>query len=241
MTRTWVGTLALITGCYEPAYVENLSCSADTDYACPPGQTCFDVGGGILQCRYSYQSLDAGDQGTCTLVPQSGCGDGRRCTVNKLHNPATLCVNDGAKQLGEACVGFGQLDECAAGLVCLDRVCRKLCMPAIDGEFACGSNEECINFYGWSACLTTCDVIAQTCSTSGDSCYLNEGGQTYCIPTESNFNLDAACTFTSQCGVGMGCIDFVCRAYCQLPGGTCPPNLTCQLAFANPNNVGLCL
>jgi len=233
-------TLATLASCYEPHYVEHLACSAETDYACPPGQTCFDVGGGILECRYTFQSPDAGDVGTCTLVPQTGCGDGRRCTVNRLHDPVTLCVADGGKALGQACVGFGQLDECAAGLACLDRLCRKLCVPGVDGDSSCGSDERCIDFGGWASCMTTCDVLAQNCPIGANSCYLNDVGQTYCITTESDLALGAACAFTSECAEGKGCYGGVCRAYCQAPGGTCPPNQTCTLEFTNANNVGLC-
>lgn len=233
------GAVALIAGCYKPDDVaEGLACGASPDYHCPTGQMCVDTGGGQGRCYYE-NPFDAGLTG-CTLVPQSGCGTGGRCTVNRLHNPTTVCVPEGPYGIGEACVGFGQLDECAGGLVCLERHCRQLCAASVEGNL-CGSNEECISYVGWSACLTRCDVIAQTCPTVGDVCYINEGAQTFCIPTESNLNLGATCTFTSQCGVGMGCHGGICRAYCQLPdAGTCPPDLTCELAFTNPDNVGLC-
>lgn len=232
-----VGVVALIAGCYDPLFVDGLAC-VEPDYACPPGQMCVDTGGGQLRCHYQ-NPLDASLTG-CTLVPQSGCADTLRCTVNRLHNPTTVCVREGPYNLGEACIGFGQLDECAGGLVCLERLCRKLCIPLVDGS-SCSLDEQCIDFLGWSACLPQCDVIAQTCSTVGDVCYMNDIGLTFCIPPESNLNLGAVCTFTSQCGVGMGCHGGICRAYCQLPDdGTCPPNLTCQLAFTNRDNVGLC-
>jgi hypothetical protein len=245
-TRTHVGLAALalvpLAGCYEPNYVEGLRCSAETDYACPPGQSCFDVGGGVMECHYmDVTRVDAGDQGICTLVPQSGCGDGRRCTVNKLHDPVTLCVPDGGKTLGEACVGFGQLDECTSGLVCLDRVCRQLCVPSVDGATGCSfGTEQCIDFFGWGSCMTSCDVLAQNCSIGAHSCYLNEVGQTYCLTTESDLPLGATCNFTSECSEGKGCYGGVCRAYCQAPGGSCPGSQICTLEFANPNNIGLC-
>jgi hypothetical protein len=86
----------------------------------------------------------------CNPVAQTGCGAGQKCTwgwVDPAFDTAfAACAHDGVRAAGEAC-SFGpngeaaRYDDCVAGAVCVEGVCRRSCIVSPD---SCGSGTTCV-------------------------------------------------------------------------------------------------
>ena len=130
---------------------------------------------------------DGGTSAACNPVTQQGCADGEKCSWLVVQEDPFLgrtdCVPDGTVALGGACTegtpgettGY---DDCAAGNLCLNEICRAICTiePDTCGEgFACSSY---INTFSddttenLGVCDPTCDPINQDCEDAAQGCYL---------------------------------------------------------------------
>jgi len=132
-----------------------------------------------------------------------GCLTGQKCTwINVTDVPAPCgklgCVPDGRVDLAGACTrgpsgettGF---DDCRAGLICIENVCRDICGFDGSASAACESGYNCTRYADTfangddfpltGACIAGCDPLTQMKSSSnppegcgeGMGCYLVTG------------------------------------------------------------------
>ncbi len=123
----------------------------------------------------------------CDLVAQTGCPEGKRCSVSGggagLFQTACLNVPATPAGVGETCSrpsGIPGEDNCAVGLFCTPWGkpaatptafwCRDLCVADAD----CGNDEACLAFLGAApghgVCIPTCDPFAENACPSGANC-----------------------------------------------------------------------
>jgi hypothetical protein len=136
---------------------------------------------------------------------QQGCDTGEKCTwVALVDDPEAFgtlaCVADGTVTIGGSCVQgeAGETtghDNCSAGGICTNGVCRDVC--GFDGSpnSSCPAGEACVRYENlgangdgdavMGACHPTCDLLHQTRVAGG---------------------------VTTTCGAGMGCYPVVSAA-----------------------------
>jgi len=123
----------------------------------------------------------------CDLVAQTGCPEGKRCTVSGGGAGLfqTACLNVPATPVGPGgtCsrpTGIPGEDNCAAGHYCSpwgkptatppEFWCRSLCVADSD----CANGEDCQAFLGAApghgVCLPTCDPFAENACATGANC-----------------------------------------------------------------------
>jgi hypothetical protein len=226
----------LAGGCYEATYIVGLACPEGD---CPPGQSCVDG-------RCLYGDGTSSPFGHCLLHTDDGCDLGEKCTITELASSSTtVCSLAGELVLGQRCVGYGINDLCQAGLVCAGKTCRRLCDPSSSRD-SCGGNR-CVPFGAFGLCLESCDPLARDCPDVdglAQACYLDGDGG-WCLTSDENRVPGVVCTVSTECASGNGCVDGVCRPYCDYSAapdqqGSCPTNQLCRLHVPNPNNVGVC-
>jgi hypothetical protein len=155
----------------------------------------------------------------CDPVAQTGCDPGEKCTfIPDEVNPDefhTFCGPDGTGQLGGACANdpVSGLDDCVAGLFCLNGICQEICSSAPD---SCPSGYSCTEFVnpvlvdapGTGFCLVECNPLAEpTGCGEGEACYIRLDQQsTTCEAPFTSATQGAACAFINACASGYGCL-----------------------------------
>jgi hypothetical protein len=177
--------------------------------------------------------------GVCDVLAQTGCPSGQKCTWiedNNASPPAGHigCAPIGPVALGGACTwgapGPTGYDNCGAGDVCLDAVCKQIC-DMLGVAPTCGSGMGCGLYsgvfgpvagpYAAGACDPTCDPFADNTfnkgSKPGSGCAATDGcyglpdsmysTQYHCGHPQTNLGNRRACTgacgpYLNGCGQG---------------------------------------
>lgn len=167
------------------------------------------------------QLLDAGidAQMVCNPIAQTGCKANEKCTwlVDADANPTTMTAQIGhvgcspvdatAAPDGMTCTAAragvsGGADNCAAGDICISRVCKPICDPQLAsgaGAGACDSTHACVSYRGVfestgaasaGACEVGCDPLTQQLKTTkAEACGSTDPTMpsATCVPTTGEF------------------------------------------------------
>lgn len=212
------------------------------------------------------------DEGCRTLLPCGGLGDDS-CPVQTKCAPvpgdsslpgvweyfACLPLEGEPGTQGESCESAAcrdgpngsAFDTCAAGLGCVNGICKPLCQQTLD----CPSNVACLPnpISVVNLCDVPCNPFAQDCS-DGYGCFPTGDGGTLCMPAAGNVGAGEECGFLNECQLGLvcapegfvlGCDDMMCCArYCSLSASDCPDPTICSPLFMSPapgyEDVGIC-
>jgi hypothetical protein len=191
--------------------------------------------------------------GMCDPLCQTGCGCQEKCSVNTA---GALTCNQISGSLirteGQSCdqVSLGttsQTDDCAPGLVCLDRGCNPQCSKLCRVDADCPGST-CSRDYatGWKVC----DVQASECNpvtalgppncglATAVACYLSATitDRVVCDCPFKDVGEGQPCTLSRDCLRGMACVDttgtanFRCQRVCSLTGAMsgCRGEETCR-------------
>lgn len=198
--------------------------------------------------------------GPCNYQTQTGCDSGQTCRPQfTAASPDVTpgCEAAGTRTRGEVCTTS---TECAAGHLCAEGVCRKMCC-GLDWS-ACDEGESCFRqlqvraggvakYSGVDLCypVGTCDVLNPTAcdETPGQDCKLvDPRGSQACISKRPG-KLGEECGGANLCERGLQCVGTLvkvcvrlCRALeCGEP--SCPPaEGTCVHFDRDPAGVGEC-
>lgn len=226
------------------------SCPADCGTVCNNNGTC-DAGETALNCPADCSS------GACdsiaALVNQTGCNAGEACTVIDA-NGTIGCMTAGTVAPYAEC--STTIGDCLAGALCAGDPATQLytCMPYCDlnGGSTCPSGGLCLYSFataqgnvGLCSPPDDCDLVDATGCTTGQGCYIaDQSGATVCT-TAGTVALGGSCTYTNDCGIGVGCMGNpgVCTELCH-GDGDCTTG-TCQgigqvAPGANNADVGAC-
>jgi hypothetical protein len=263
-----------------PAPDANVDQGALTDGEVSDGQAAVDLAGadlrGIDLAGVDLRGVDlagvdlAGSDMSrpCTLIPQSGCNAGEKCSVAAS---GTQCLSNGTVATGMVC-GTLNADDCLAGNLCSGDVtgstelCRQFCK--VDGDCTqaavpAGATAEpgnvarCIVTYtGTTAmtCTVACNPVtkagASGCPT-GLACVY---GGTTTIPELTDCVTPGAtveggvCTDSSTCAAGLVCVGPTsgtahCRQVCRHnnPADCTDPSYACAQPASPANPMfGFC-
>jgi hypothetical protein len=181
----------------------------------------------------------------CDVVAQN-CGAGNKCTFGRIADGGVGrgCGTAGAVGEGQTC-GAAQMDDCAAGLTCLQGTpskCRKFCYRDSDcGAGKCAlvgafpGSPEYVSF-----CVGGCDPLTPTCAT-GEGCYPTQGGSVCstagAVATGGTCSATAGnCVPGDLCVLGAaGATSGTCKKICNTDGGmpSCGTAACQALAGAN--------
>ncbi len=209
---------------------------------------------GDVQLTDAPPGTDAPPQTACNPLGapgQQGCDPGQKCTwIQIQEDPEPLgklgCVADGTVQLDGACTvgAVGETtgyDDCAAGLYCINNVCKDVC--GFDGSAgaACASGYNCTRYADTFAngeddpvagvCNPGCNPLTQE-RTGGGTCGANQG----CYMLVSQTDTIAVC---AGAGTVMHNADIAGQAYAN----SCVPGAQPRAKDATSQTVqcgGLC-
>ena len=183
----------------------------------------------------------------CNPVANTGCLAGDKCTliITSIEPFVAYlgCADDGTVPLGGACVRDGTgVDDCEAGSLCMDDVCKEICTVSPDSctsGFTCSNTGDLFDDPSIGICEPQCDLFAQDCS-GDETCYLlfSDGYPTVCLPTVPEPDTShggcepveklvpqeqgECCSFINTCNVGLGCSqpnqggdDMLCGEFCD--------------------------
>ncbi len=202
------------------------------------GRTCLSQGfdGGTLTCNTNCTLNTAGCTSStgCTIVPQSGCPNGQKCTVDTAS--ANRCNTAGVLGDGEPC---GVDADCAAGLGCAalpgtsGGICRRFCRGSYYDTSDCNDGPGSVCFYsvadgfgvtlsGLFQCTVHCDLVTGSGCGAGMTCtllLLDRDGDQYkeTDSTECFSNSDPYifCGGSSPCPTGSMCYEGSCYRWCS--------------------------
>jgi hypothetical protein len=167
---------------------------------------------------------------TCNPVTQRGCAEGDKCSWLVVQEDPnflgrTACVPDGTVELGGACTEGAPgedsgYDDCVAGTLCLNAICRDICSIEPDScetGFACSSYTNTFSddaAENTGVCDPTCDPVAQDCEDETQGCYLQLfNGKATCArvaPGAEEFTQGVQCSnngmqcYLNGCAIGYG-------------------------------------
>ncbi len=231
-------------GCVEGA---TPTCSFVADNSlCPMGQTC-----GATGCTATCA------ESPCRLVgPQCGCPGAQGCY---LTGSTRICTAAGATAYGQICAG---LFSCVPGGVCINvaqsgtavNMCNRFCNT--DSECAGGLCLYTLDdgaggtVPGVTVCSTSCNPITRAGCPTGTACRIfreSMGAMRYfsdCSAPVGSGGQGVACTDTSDCQSGYGCVGAPgqCLQWCTGIGsigaaGGCAAGLRCY-GFMTPITIG---
>ncbi len=200
--------------------------------------------------------VDAGScsESPCKLVlPQCGCVTGQGCYLN---GSTPMCSAAGIAGEGATCTGLG---TCSPGLACLTlssgttpvNECNRFCASDTDCR---GAGSLCVvtlndgsggAIPGVTLCSHSCDPRTSTGCVTGASCQIFQESTgamrffTDCAAPVGTGGQGAACTASSDCRRGYGCVGMpgMCMKYCDAPGmvaaGGCGASQACY-GFMTP-------
>lgn len=246
MMSRWLQAVAL--GTFGAAVVGAVSCGgADSVVTVVPGKSCvFYYAGGGVETDHADGSTFCG-AGACNYQTQTGCATGQTCAPHVDTTTSTIipiCRAAGTQKKGQPCDDtVAQLDkQCAAGLLCGEKVCRTVCCG---GDWtACAPDEGCFHqahmlvgtdkqsvYAHADLCypVGTCDVLDEAaCSDVKQTCRLVDGRPSVACTPSTDLKLGDPCTREHQCGAGQICvgsgnqavngsstIDGTCRRLCR--------------------------
>jgi hypothetical protein len=179
----------------------------------------------------------------CQPAPQGGCATGRKCT-DFMGN--SRCAPDGIVPEGGACTSADGVDDCAAGTLCRDGVCTRIC--------ELGSSEcSCVRFSGFfddnetiGLCVPSCDPVGQDCP-AGQGCYLASEPLAMCADA-GMVPVGGSCEFVNSCEPGASCVfqypdrtEPECIAHCNVGSTSCGPDAVCVQVSDQSATIGVCI
>jgi hypothetical protein len=202
--------------------------------------------------------------GTCDPLCQTGCdGCTQKCSVNTAgaltcNVPSSPSWAMEGEQCEQVSAGSAmQTDECAPGLVCVDRNCKRECAKLCRTNADC-PDSTCTADYatGWKVCdlkATDCNPVKQMapnpCPLPAQGCYLSPTvtDRRVCDCPGLSLPEGRICKLSRDCLPGMACVDatgtgdFRCRIVCSLTGATsgCTGTQNCQ-ALNGSTKYGFC-
>lgn len=194
--------------------------------------------------------------GLCNYQSGEGCSGATPSCVPTV-TPGGIgpaCLAAGAGVSGSPCDANAAVSGCAAGYVCAEQTCHKLCCGG-DWTGCPSADEHCFRSLKYSVdgaavdtgawlCypVNTCDaLVPSSCSQPGTTCQIvDPTGATACIP-EGTGAVGEPC----PCKGGSLCVDGQCRRLCKAaPGGGepyCQPGEGACVHFnRDPAGVGEC-
>jgi hypothetical protein len=193
-----------------------------------PGDTSSSgTGGGATTSTTSSSSSSSSGTGggapaSCTLRKDAqDCGAGMRCTILDQDKGTTHCVAIAAspEMPYEAC---DDDSRCPAATWCDLRthVCKPFCDTAADcngnaGNCVAAQNSSGKTVPGAFVCTAHCDPItAIECSGASTCTYDSKLGDFDCFRSKGYMSGNA-CTYLSDCGVGLVCASSACVYWCH--------------------------
>jgi len=230
---------------FGPFVEGNGACGADcsTDLECG-GDTCLHLDG---------LAVDGLCGATCTPGMAGGCPMGSACVATP-EDPGI-----GACMVGATICNPTNIGDCGTG-ACIPMEGEALigiCLPACFGQdpLACGGMP--------AQCQSKSDPIWHegTCVGGGDPCNLIEdecgpgqacgvlggqafGGQAFLCDTAGPLGEGGDCSMDGElCGAGVGCVEGVCRFWCDPLADACVTGTCNDISFAlylPPDTIGVC-
>jgi hypothetical protein len=166
--------------------------SANGDAECPTGSFCNTLGDSESVCLRSNCNSPINPDPDCGALGENGGS----CVP--FNNGAFYCLNAGAAAEGAACVA---LEDCAAGLNCLDGRCTSYCL--LGNDATCGGNRECIDVLNadsaYGLCADACPGFDATDECGpGRGCFPFDEGQGFCTDAGA-VALGGACQDSDEC------------------------------------------
>jgi hypothetical protein len=158
--------------------------------------------------------------------PQVGCAANETCLPA---NPP-ICCTGGNQQENAGCTKDA---DCAPGLACWGRTCRKFCLAPPD----CSSGI-CVSFVGGALCAypDRCELMApwKTCPVgAGCDVVAKVGGEfkTDCVGAGEGNGPGACLEDPTHCAPGRKCVNGNCQLWCRVGFNDCPAPQTCATIF----------
>jgi hypothetical protein len=247
----WKGGIALTDA---GSMMSEVKPEAPVDMASDKGDTGVSPPDKVEMCTIKPVSGCTSGPGKCDPLCQTGCDNcHQKCSVNT--NGALTCnVPSGT---GKAAEGAGceqvsvgteqQTDDCAPGLVCVDRACKtecaKLCKVDADCPGSMCSRDYATGFKVCDVKNVDCNPVKAVpggtkCPGLAQGCYLSTTvtDRTVCDCPFNAKGEGQICQFSRDCLPGMACVDatgttdFRCYIACSLVGSTsgCMGTQTCH-------------
>jgi hypothetical protein len=179
----------------------------------------------------------------CGTDPQCGCPAGEKCDIS---SDTAICITAGTGTVGTLCTSD---TVCAAGLTCVQGVCRPFCTAAQVGTQCTWNGEAlgtCIQINDSTGvavpqdavCLLACSPVPNNCP-AGESCEIITA-----TATDTSFSdceaagstaIGGTCSLTElNCVAGAECVAFQTGDFCaQLcrsgVAGDCASGATCEV------------
>jgi hypothetical protein len=243
-----------------------VACGGADTTATTPGKLCSPIGQGGDVLPPAPDGASLCPAGPCNYQSQTGCTGSDSCAIHiddTAGTAAPTCEAAGTVARDAACSDSA---PCGNGLVCVDKVCRKLCCGS--DWTACGAGEGCVQQIhvsigtgkplvdpqvGICVPVNDCNVLdAHSCTTDPTRpvCRIADPiGDVACQPA-SSLNLGDTCDSDHQCGPVMLCAgadssgQSVCRSLCRADRCGTPScsNVTdtCVHFNRDPAGVGEC-
>jgi hypothetical protein len=212
-------------------------CGAQGTDDCESGSICIDRGGNsqceqlcsadyVCQdvntvCMDYFENENAGIcmGGECSL-PDVGCADGEGCYI--VGGAAYVCLPEGTVGAGDSC----EIEDCAAGLICVHSVAGTTCQPLCDEDNPCtAAGEYCkypwddLPFSGY--CKEMCNPVTQDGCQANQGCYSDYDGETFCFDAGTLAVGEDCSSMTALCVPGAECIEtatagvYECMLFCD--------------------------
>ncbi len=214
------------------------------DAGCNEGLSCFETADGPGYCTRSCNADEPCPTGaSCYVLDDDSPDEGvcfRDCADRDQCDPAHACFPAGGA-LGGACFNA----ECDNDAACgndpvLDLSCEAgRCVPSAPCDAATGEGcgplpdgrgTECVQYEGFSVCLTPCEAFGEACP-AGTQCIVDGGDGGFCQPTGGGAEF-ADCENHAACAAGLFCVpdglgNQSCRRTCDSEGDDCGEGVTC--------------
>jgi hypothetical protein len=184
----------------------------------------------------------------CDAIRDRGCRSGQTCRFDRKAGKGVCSVLTGAPL--DPYAACSQDSECPGASLCVEGVCRELCLTSAD---CAAANARCIAADGaaFSSCSRNCDLTSpgdpriglQACGAGTRCDFVSEeqgDGYTDCFAAAGSSFEGGACQANADCPGGLNCAAGRCERMCDATNHPCPDGLSCALASYAGQLVGRC-